>query len=131
MLDDMHSGNYFQSHAPRSWTPSVNLYETEERYVVCVELAGMRREQIDVRTDDGILHIQGFRRKPVLPERADADSPPSTPSVHLMEIDSGRFHRRIPLAPDVVAQQISAVYRQGYLWVILPRATDAEPSSAS
>jgi len=122
MLHEMQGRNYFRSHAPHSWRPRLNLYEFHDRFLVCVELAGMAREQIDVRADEaeGVLHIQGLRRKPVLPGQMDAD--PAV-SVHLMEIDSGRFHRRVPLPGDVVIDKISAAYRHGYLWVILPRAT--------
>ncbi len=67
--------------------PPVNLYETTGSYHICVELAGMPREDIDVRVDDGRLYIRGQREKPVVPG-GDAEV-----SVTLMEIDSGRFQR--------------------------------------
>ena len=40
-----------------------------------------------------------------------------------MEIDSGRFHCKVPIAQDVVIDEITAAYRQGYLWIMMPRAT--------
>ena len=119
MMNEMKGRNYFRSHAPHSWCPRLNLYETAEAFLVCLELAGMPREQIDVRADGGVLHIRGVRHKPAVPVKG-ADV-----SVHLMEIDSGRFHRKVPIPSDVDADGIKATYRNGYLWVTLPRRESA------
>lgn len=121
MMDEMEGRNYFRSHAPDTWCPRLNLYETTERYVLCVELAGMPREEIDLHVEENVLHVRGVRKKPVIPDQA------TDVSVHLMEIDSGRFHRKVPLPSDVVVEEIRATYRHGYLWVKLPRT----PSSGS
>lgn len=115
MMHEMGSGNYFRSQAPRPWSPRLNLYETSDVFLVCLELAGMPREDIDVRAADGVLHIVGLRKKPTLPD-ATGDV-----SVQLMEIDSGRFRRKVPIPGDVNTDAIHAVYRHGYLWVIMPR----------
>jgi len=124
MMNAMEGPHYFRSHGPVSWRPKLNLYETADRHVICIELAGMPREEIDVWTSDGVLHISGDRRKPVLPED------PTDVGVHLMEIDSGRFHRQVPLPPDADLQEVSAVYRQGYLWITLHRKADDSESPA-
>ncbi len=121
MLDEMQGRNYFRSHGPHVWTPRLNLYETARQYVVCVELAGMPREEIEIRVEDGVLHIQGVRRKPDLPTESAGESAHPDITVHMMEIDSGRFHRRVPIAGDVVVNRIAASYRHGYLWIFLPR----------
>ena len=113
--DPQHQGGS----VPISWIPKLNLYETSDQYVVCADLAGMPRTEISVWTDDGSLHLCGNRKRPVPPEN------PGNVGVHLMEIDSGRFHRKIPLAPDSVIDEISASYRHGYLWVIIPRKNSA------
>ena len=121
MMNATEGPHYFRSHGAVSWRPRLNVYETADRYVVCVELAGMPRERIDVWTSDGALHISGERKRPVLPDN------PTDVGVHLMEIDSGRFHRKIPIPPGVELHEISAIYRQGYLWVTLHRkAADGE-----
>lgn len=116
MMDEMDGPKFFRSHAADTWRPRVNLYETRERFVVCVELAGMTAEKIDVRVDRGVLHVAGVRNKPLLPDG------PMDVGVHLMEIDSGRFHRKITLPEEVVVEKITAAYRQGYLWIDLPRS---------
>lgn len=115
MMHEMTGRSYFCSHTPHTWRPHVNLYETPEQFIVCVELAGMPREEIDVRAVDRTLHIRGFRNKPQLPSGG------AGVSVHLMEIDSGRFHRKVPIPEGVRTDAIQAVYRAGYLWVTMPK----------
>ena len=125
MMSEMEGPNYFRSHAPHSWRPHLNLYETPDGYAVCVELAGVPREAIDVHASEGVLHVCGVRPKPTLPDN------PQSVGVHLMEIDSGRFHRKIPIPSDVNADEIRATYCQGYLWVFLPRNPELNRSEGT
>lgn len=117
MVRGMNKRNFFRSHSPHCWSPRVNLYETAQRYLICVELAGMKGDEIDIRADGGELHIRGTRKKPHLPGGDKEESV----SVHLMEIDSGRFHRKVPIPDGVDIEQITATYKDGYLWIALPR----------
>ncbi len=115
MIDEMMGGNQFRSSAPDQWVPAINVYELNDRYVVCVDLAGMEREQIDVYVERRTLHVRGVRPKPSTPDGQ------GRVSVHLMEINSGHFHRKVRLTPDVRVADVKAVYRKGYLWIDLPR----------
>lgn len=115
MIDEMMGGNYFRSSAPHSWVPAINVYEVNDLLVVCVDVAGMDREKIDVYVEDDVLHVRGVRLKPTVPE---VEGPVS---VLLMEIDSGRFHRKIPIPAGVRVDETRALYRKGYLWIMLPR----------
>ena len=131
MMNQIAGEECFASHAPRSWRPNVNVYEVKDRFVICVELAGMSPDQIDVQVDPektptGGCHlkIRGDRPKPAIPD-GDGEV-----SVLLMEIDSGRFSRKVPLPPDADVNKCSAVYRQGYLWIVLPRSPQPTGSNA-
>jgi HSP20 family molecular chaperone IbpA len=116
MVDELLKGDFFRNVGRDSWQPAVNIYEARDRYLICVELAGMDREGIDVEVGKGALYIRGDRPKPHV-----ADSTEEV-SVHTMEIDSGQFHRKIPIPRDVNTSGIRAKYRKGYLWIFLPRA---------
>lgn len=115
MVEEMLNQNYFRSSARDTWEPALAIYELPDRYLMCVDLAGMEREKIDVRVENGKLQISGVRARPMPPER------PENVSVHVMEIDSGKFQRSVPLGDDVDQSKISAAYRNGLLWVTLPR----------
>jgi len=117
MMNEMESPNFFRSHAPDPWVPRLNLYERPDRFVLCVELAGVPHDQVQVLAEGRVLLLRGVRRKPVLPED------PTNVSVHVMEIDSGPFQRRLPLPRDVIVEAITTAYREGLLWITLPRDT--------
>ena len=120
MMKEMMDQNYFRASGPDVWRPALNVYEVPDRFVVCVDLAGMSREKIDVSAEHNTLYIRGVRPKPVIPD------PPEEVSVQVMEIDSGRFHRKVPIPRDVDQAAIQAHYRNGYLWVVLPRRPVAD-----
>src|SRR5688500_12055176 len=98
MLDQMQKG-YFNFCPSETWTPSVNLYETDHAYVVCVDLAGVDKEKIDIEVLDNQLTLKGTREVPMMPAAADESANPSGRRlrVHLMEIDHGSFCRQVEL----------------------------------
>ena len=115
-----------------TWTPNVNLYENSTSYVVCVDLAGVVKEKIDVEVVDQRLKLRGVRPVPQFeeePEVRDLGSKASPAAagtakrirVHLMEIDHGAFAREVELPPDADRESITANYRNGLLWIEIPK----------
>src|SRR5262245_47443702 len=88
------------------WSPSVNLYETERAYLVCVDLAGVDKEKIEILVEGHILRLHGRREVPA----PDGDGGTGRLRVHLMEIDHGAFSRDVELPEDVRQESISAQY---------------------
>jgi HSP20 family protein len=123
MVDELLKQNFFRATARDAWRPALNIYEAADRYVVCVELAGMDRDKIDVQVGNGALYIRGDRPKPRVA------GPPDDLSVHVMEIDSGPFKRKVPVPDDVDQAAIQANYRNGYLWIVMPRTAASDGSS--
>ena len=99
--------------ADPAWVPAVNCYQSAAAIHVCVELAGIDRQAIDVVVEPGRLIIRGQRLVPE-PE----DQPPER--VLSMEIDHGGFERQITLPDDVDLQAVASTYRDGLLWIDLP-----------
>ncbi len=98
-----------QSHA---WSPPTDVFETEAIYVVRVEVAGMREQDFQITLQEGYLIIRGNRTD--LPERR---------AYHQMEIRFGEFSTAVALPGPVDADQSEAVYEDGFLTVMLPKAT--------
>ncbi|HEY3245486.1 MAG TPA: Hsp20/alpha crystallin family protein [Phycisphaerae bacterium] len=115
MVEEMLSRNFFRYAKPDTWRPNVNVYETAAGFLVCVDLAGIEREQIDVQVKGRWLLIRGTRPKP-LPDTGTAEL-----CVHVMEIDSGRFARKLQMPAVIDTERVTADYRNGYLWITLPR----------
>jgi len=103
-----------------SWSPPVNLYETEAAYEVCVDLAGVDRDAIDLTVSGNHLQLRG--KRPIPTPRVGANPPRLR--IHVMEIDHGNFHREVELPPDADGARITAEYREGMLWIEIPRKAD-------
>ncbi|MEJ5240697.1 MAG: Hsp20/alpha crystallin family protein [Anaerolineales bacterium] len=96
---------------PAIWSPPTDVYETEDAYVVRVEIAGMREEDFEITLEGNYLLIQGQR--PDTSERR---------AYHQMEIRFGRFASIVELPPAVDTQRVEAEYHNGFLFVTLPKA---------
>jgi len=96
---------------PHIWRPPTDVYETEDRFIVRVEIAGMREEDFSIQLIERSLQIRGVRQD--VSERR---------SYHQMEIPFGEFSTEIDLLVPIAADNIEAVYRDGFLRVILPKA---------
>ena len=118
--DPLHSRGYYSFYPTETWTPNVNLYETDGAYVVCVDLAGVEKEKIDVEVADGRLKLRGRRAVPMA-AAISVDTPSTRLRVHLMEIDHGSFARDVELPEDVHHDRINAKYESGLLWIELPK----------
>ena len=117
---------YFGFTAAETWTPNVNLYEMASRYLVCVDLAGVEKDKIDLTVVDGRLRLRGSRPVPAFP--ADVEpaggaekSQDRRARLHLMEIDHGAFTREVDLPEDIRQADIVATYRNGMLWIEIPK----------
>ena len=117
----MHKGFYsFFPH--QTWTPSVNLYETANLYLVCVDLAGVEKQKIDIEIVEQRLTLKGVREVPVC---APSEPLPGRERsrLHLMEIDHGPFAREVELPQNVEKDKVVARYVDGMLWIELPKKT--------
>jgi HSP20 family protein len=128
--------SYFNFCPSETWTPSVNLYETADSYLVCADLAGVDKEKIEVEVVGQTLKLRGTREVPTYEEAIKAGArdqkggghEPRRVRIHLMEIDHGGFCREVELPEDVDQNKISANYRNGILWIELPKVTSPSAS---
>jgi len=109
---------YFDFCPRETWSPCVNLYETEEAYIVCVDLAGVEKEKIDIVVDHHNLQLRGHR---IVPIPGDGPRGEVRFKIHLLEIDHGDFCRDVELPRDVNKESIRATHRNGFLWIELPK----------
>lgn len=116
MMEQLQKGFYYTT---EGWTPNVNLYETSNAYLVCVDLAGVEKEKIDVEVADHRLRLKGARAVPSF--WYGEQDPHEKVRVHLMEIDHGAFTREVEIPTDSDRQNIRASYRNGLLWIEIPK----------
>jgi HSP20 family protein len=118
ILEHMQNKGYYGFISNENWTPNVNLYETEIAYLVCVDLSGVDKEKIEIDVVEGRVRLRGNRAVPMLVE---GEYQSVRLRMHLMEIDHGSFARDVELPQDVHHERINARYRDGMLWIELPK----------
>ena len=101
--------------ASEAWQPSINAYRCEHCLRVCVDLAGVDRNAIELVLVPGRLTISGRR---ALPEPSHKEG--HAMQVLAMEIDHGPFERVIDLPRSVEPGRVTAEQRNGLLWITLP-----------
>jgi HSP20 family protein len=114
LMQQMVSGQFDRLHSVGGWCPSVNVYRLERRIEVCVDVAGMQRDTIEVRVEPGRLTIRGVRPAPEPPRTDEAMR------IIAMEIDHGPFARVIPLPGEVDLSRVESRYENGMLWIRVP-----------
>jgi HSP20 family protein len=99
-------------HGDLGWKPATDVYETQEEFVVQIDLAGMERDQIEVYVDESFLLVKGTRRN---------IAPSGKKHYHKMEIQVGPFERHVRIPKGVDARSSEARYQMGFLFVRMSR----------
>src|SRR5436190_23114277 len=82
MMEQFNKG-YYGFMPSEVFTPNVNLYETENEYQVCVDLAGVDKDKIDIVVIDQRLQIRGNRAVPPCPMPPSMEQDAHKIRVHL------------------------------------------------
>lgn len=104
------------------WTPTLDLSETPEQYLVRLEAPGFHRENLDVSLDGEFLTLSGNREF-----RADEKGE----NYLWQERREGRFARTVRLPGGVDPAQVNARYQDGVLTVTLAKSTPATTTRIS
>ena len=99
------------------WVPAVDIIEERTRFVLRADVPGVRREDIDVSMDNGVLSISGERHAIA----TDDDT-----GVQRIERAAGRFLRRFTLPESADAEGIAAKCADGILEVTIPKAPEIQ-----
>ena len=100
MLHDLHG----------LWSPSVDMYETAEAWIVFVELAGLTAQDIELSIGSNSLLIRGNKPAPI-----------SGCIAASLEIWTGRFERELTTPDRIDRDSVTASMSNGLLKVILPK----------
>ncbi|MEA4909040.1 MAG: Hsp20/alpha crystallin family protein [Chloroflexi bacterium] len=95
---------------PNIWRPPTDVFETVERIVIRVEIAGMVKQEFSIRLDNRLLSISGMR----------SDSTERR-SYYQLEIPFGEFYTEVEIPQPFDSEQVEAEYEDGFLWVYLAK----------
>lgn len=104
------------------WTPTANISETEKEYLIKAELPEVKKEDVKVTLQDGVITISGERKH----EKEDK-------SENEIRIESfyGSFSRSFALPDNVDAKGVRAESKDGVLRVHVPKTAETKPKQIS
>lgn len=101
-----------------AWAPALDVEETEDGFVLHVELPGVAADAVEVSLEENVLTVEGER---AFYGDREADS------FRRVERSFGRFHRAIRLPDRVDGQRVTATHADGVLTIDVPKAEEAKP----
>jgi len=108
--------------AVADWAPSVDISETDSAYLIKGEIPGVKKEDVKVTIQDGMLTIQGERRQ----EKEEKGK-----KFHRIECSYGSFARSFRVPSDADENSVKAEFKDGMLNVTLAKSEKAKPKSVN
>jgi HSP20 family protein len=107
-----------EGRAAFDWAPAADVSETEGEYMIKADLPEVRKEDVSITVQDGVLTLSGERRQQ---QRED------TEKVHRVERAYGSFARRFALPENADEQGIRAESRDGVILIHIPKQKIVQP----
>ena len=102
------------------WAPSVDIAETETEFQVKAELPDVKKEDVKVSVDGGVLRIEGERKQ---------EKEEKSKKWHRVERSYGSFLRTFALPENIEDTKVVAEFKNGVLDVHLPKSPKSKPTS--
>jgi HSP20 family protein len=103
-----------------NWEPPVDIQENEKEFILKADLPDVKKEDVKVEFDDGVLTVEGDRKQ----EKEEKGK-----RFHKIERSYGRFVRRFALPTDVDGVHAKAEFKDGVLHVHLPKTATAKATT--
>ena len=116
MIDD----NFFFDYDNNNWTPSVDINESNDAFMITADLPGIKKSDIEVKVEENLLILNAERK---------IDKTNDNEKYHFSERRSGTFSRSFKLPKSVKEEKITADFDNGVLSIIIPKAEDAITSN--
>jgi HSP20 family protein len=102
------------------WSPLVDITEDDHEYLFKADLPEMKKEDVKVTVENGILSISGERK---------AEKEEKKKRYHRIERAYGSFERTFIVPEDADATKIAAEFKDGVMKVHLPKSPTAKPKT--
>lgn len=118
LFDDFNRGFWSAPVESRfeSFSPRVDVSETDKEIKITAELPGMDDKDIDISLNKDTLTIKGEKRE----EKEDKGR-----DYYRAERSYGSFSRTIPIPAEIDTDKVKAEFSKGLLMVTMPKTTEA------
>ncbi|AKI97320.1 Hsp20/alpha crystallin family protein [Kosmotoga pacifica] len=97
--------------------PEVDIYETDDSIVIEMDVPGIKKNDLKIKLEDGILTISGEKKY---------EKKEKSKSYHLIERGFGSFSRSFRVPDTIDHTKIKANYDNGVLKIELPKKEEAK-----
>ena len=118
MFDQCFRSGHGEEATGSTWRPSVDVYETDNAWVITAELPGVSKDDVSIDVHENRLTLRGQRKH-------EADM--KDEHYHRVERSYGAFQRSFTLPTTVDAEKAEASFKDGVLELRLPRLESAKP----
>ena len=105
---------------PSTWSPVVDIEETEKNYEIRAELPGLTKDKVKVTLEGGVLTLSGER---------DLERKVEGKTFHRVERSHGTFSRSFTLPEDVDPESVAANFKDGLLDIQVAKREEVLPKS--
>jgi HSP20 family protein len=110
------------STAPKAWAPRVDIKETDKEYVITAALPGVKKDDVKITVDNGMLTVSGERKE---------EKEEKSKGYLRREMMSGQFMRSFSLPAGTHPEDIKAKHSDGVLTLTLPKPVEAKSRGIS
>jgi len=107
---------------PRRWIPPMDLVETEDDFVLRVDLPGLAEQDVNVELENSVLTVSGERK---------AEHEERKEGYYRVERASGAFQRSLTLPDGVDPAAVRASFDRGVLEVRVPKPEQRKPGKVA
>lgn len=101
----------------KCFIPRTDIYETEDKIVLMLDMPGIDPKTIDITLEENILKVYGY---------SNPEEPEGYSLMH-SEYETGDYERSFRLSDKIDQGKIDAVYKNGTLQLTLPKSEKAKP----
>ncbi|MEY2408111.1 MAG: hypothetical protein QOF48_781 [Verrucomicrobiota bacterium] len=114
------NGNGKEDMTVAQWLPLVDITEDDQAYLIKVELPEVKKDEVKVTVENGVLNISGERK---------FDKDEHNKRYHRVERSYGSFTRSFAVPDDADDGKVAAEFKDGMLTVRLAKSEKARPKS--
>ncbi|EXJ11438.1 Hsp20/alpha crystallin family protein [Nitrincola nitratireducens] len=104
--------------ATAEWTPSVDIKEESDKFLIFVDIPGVKPEDIEVSMEAGVLTVKGQK---------ESESKTEKEGYKRVERSFGSFYRRFSLPDSANGDAINAKCKHGVLEITIPKREAVQP----
>ena len=121
MLDRIFNDGWNNNNKIRNNTPSVDIIENEEEFVLTADIPGFDKKNLDIEVEEnGVLNINANPK---------INKEPNDPLYRIRERNSDSYNRKFNLPENAIVEKINAQFNNGLLTVNIPKAKEIESKS--